>query len=106
MPEAWPETLRKSRYCNARRTSTGARHADRSKARSSYRWLNPYHPLVGALKHESDEKRFADWSHILLDQAVLAEDGELDESGAFVKRLNELMLSLAGTRSRIWTPGG
>ena len=68
--------------------------------------VNPRHPLVQALKHESDEKRFADWSHILLDQAVLAEGGQLDEPGAFVKRLNELMLALTGTGSRIWTPGG
>jgi molecular chaperone HtpG len=68
--------------------------------------VNPQHPLVRALKDESDEKRFADWSHILLDQAVLAEGGQLDEPGAFVKRLNELMLALAGTGKRIWTPGG
>jgi molecular chaperone HtpG len=67
--------------------------------------VNPHHPLVQALKHESDEKRFADWSHILFDQAVLAEGGQLDEPGAFVKRLNELMLAMAGARSRIWTPG-
>jgi HSP90 family molecular chaperone len=37
--------------------------------------VNPHYPLVSALKHELDEKRFADWSHILLDQAVLAEGG-------------------------------
>jgi molecular chaperone HtpG len=67
--------------------------------------VNPHHPLVSALKHESEEKRFADWSHILFDQAVLAEGGQLDEPGAFVKRLNELMLEMAGTGSRIWTPG-
>ncbi len=68
--------------------------------------VNPHHPLVQALNDETNEKRFADWSHILFDQAVLAEGGQLDEPGAFVKRLNELMLSLAGTGSRIWTPGG
>jgi molecular chaperone HtpG len=67
--------------------------------------VNPHHPLVSALKHESDDKRFADWSHILLDQAVLAEGGQLDEPGAFVKRLNELMLEMAGTGKKIWTPG-
>ena len=68
--------------------------------------VNPHHPLVQALKHESDESRFADWSHILLDQAVLAEGGQLDEPGAFVKRLNALMLALAGGGGpRIWTPG-
>jgi molecular chaperone HtpG len=68
--------------------------------------VNPHHPLVQALKYESDEKRFADWSYILFDQAVLAEGGQLAEPGAFVKRLNELMLALAGTGKRIWTPGG
>jgi molecular chaperone HtpG len=68
--------------------------------------VNPQHPLVRALESESDAKRFADWSRILLDQAVLAEGGQLDEPGAFVKRLNELMLEMAGkSGSRIWTPG-
>ncbi|HUH95128.1 MAG TPA: molecular chaperone HtpG [Casimicrobiaceae bacterium] len=68
--------------------------------------VNPHHPLVQALKAESDETRFADWSHILLDQAVLAEGGQLDEPGAFVKRLNALMLEMAGGGGpRIWTPG-
>jgi molecular chaperone HtpG len=67
--------------------------------------VNPQHLLVRALKHESDEKRFADWSHILFDQAVLAEGGQLDEPGAFVKRLNKLMLEMAGSGKRIWTPG-
>jgi molecular chaperone HtpG len=68
--------------------------------------VNPHHPLVHALQSESDDKRFADWSRILFDQAVLAEGGQLDEPGAFVKRLNELMLEMAGkSGSRIWTPG-
>jgi molecular chaperone HtpG len=48
---------------------------------------------------------FADWSNILFDQAVLAEGGQLEEPGAFVKRLNELMLALAGGGRKIWTPG-
>jgi len=68
--------------------------------------LNPSHPLVQGLRRESDEKRLADWSHLLFDQAVLAEGGTLDDPGAFVKRLNELMLELAGgSGPRIWTPG-
>ena len=50
---------------------------------------------------------FADWSQILFDQAMLAEGGQLDDPATFVKRLNELMLTLAGgAASRIWTPGG
>ncbi len=67
--------------------------------------VNPHHPLVQGLKYESDERRFSDWSHILFDQAVLAEGGQLDDPGSFVKRLNELMLALAGGAGpKIWTP--
>ena len=67
--------------------------------------INPRHPIVERLKNESDEIRFADWSHILFDQATLAEGGQLENPAAFVKRLNELMLTLAGGEaSRIWIP--
>jgi molecular chaperone HtpG len=68
--------------------------------------INPHHVLVQGLKYESDEKRFGDWSYILFDQAVLAEGGQLDDPGSFVKRLNELMIALAaGAGPKIWTPG-
>ncbi|HVH26636.1 MAG TPA: molecular chaperone HtpG [Vicinamibacterales bacterium] len=67
--------------------------------------INPGHPLVKRLKDETDERRFSDWSHILFDQATLAEGGQLEDPASFVKRLNELMLTLAGEgRSRIWMP--
>ena len=56
--------------------------------------INPRHPLVQRLKHETDEARFGDWSHILFDQALLAEGGQLDDPATFVKRLNELMLAI------------
>ena len=69
--------------------------------------INPDHPVVERLKQESDDALFADWSQTLFDQAVLAEGGDLEDSAAFVKRLNKLMLALAGgPPSRIWTPGG
>ena len=69
--------------------------------------INPEHPIVTRLKDETDEARFKDWSHILFDQAMLAEGGHLDDPAGFVKRLNELMLAMSGEpRSRIWTPGG
>ena len=67
--------------------------------------INPQHPIVQRLKDESDERRFSDWSHILFDQAMLAEGGQLEDPASFVKRLNEVMLTLAGGTSRIWTPG-
>jgi molecular chaperone HtpG len=66
--------------------------------------INPQHPIVQRLKDESDERRFSDWSHILFDQALLAEGGQLEDPASFVKRLNEVMLTLAGGSSRIWTP--
>ncbi|MCY4601342.1 MAG: molecular chaperone HtpG [Acidobacteria bacterium] len=69
--------------------------------------INPTHPIVERLKAETDETRFADWSRILFDQALLAEGGKLDDPAAFVKRLNALMLALSGEpAARIWTPGG
>jgi molecular chaperone HtpG len=53
--------------------------------------LNPNHPLVLRLKHESDEG-LGNWSALLLEQAILAEGGHLDDPAAFVKRVNELLL--------------
>ena len=67
--------------------------------------INPRHPIVERLKDESDDRRFSEWTQVLFDQALLAEGGQLDDPAGFVKRVNELMLALAGTRSRIWTPG-
>ncbi|MBK1648755.1 molecular chaperone HtpG [Rhabdochromatium marinum] len=56
--------------------------------------VNLDHPLVRRLESESDQTRFADLSLILLDQAELAEGGQLDDPAAFVGRLNKLMLGL------------
>lgn len=67
--------------------------------------INPRHPIVERLNEETDEARFLNWSQILFDQALLAEGGQLDDPAGFVKRLNELLLAMAGTKSRIWTPG-
>ncbi|GGX51661.1 chaperone protein HtpG [Undibacterium squillarum] len=53
--------------------------------------INPHHPLVQRLKYE--EARFGDWSHILFDQALLAEGGHLEDPSSFVRRLNEMLLS-------------
>jgi molecular chaperone HtpG len=58
--------------------------------------INPNHPLVTRLKYEDAESpRFGDWAHILFDQAMLAEGGSLTDPGAFVKRMNEMLLATA-----------
>jgi molecular chaperone HtpG len=68
--------------------------------------VNPDHPIVRRLADEADLVKFTDWSQILFDQATLAEGGQVDDPAAFVRRLNELLLTLAGAGpSRIWTPG-
>jgi len=54
--------------------------------------INPTHPLVQRMDQESDEEIFADFARILLDQATLAEGGQLEDPAAFVRRLNKLML--------------
>ena len=58
--------------------------------------INPTHPLVQRLKAEADGTRFDDWSRILFDQALLAEGGQLEDPGTFVKRINSLLLDMAG----------
>jgi len=55
--------------------------------------INPEHPLVQRLKYE--DAKFDDWSHILFDQALLAEGGALTDPSGFVKRLNEMLLGMA-----------
>ncbi len=56
--------------------------------------VNPEHPILALLDQEQDEERFADWSRLLLDQALLAEGGQLEDGAGFVKRMNELFLAM------------
>lgn len=57
--------------------------------------LNPEHPLVLKLKGETDAEQFDDLTQVLFDQALLAEGGQLDDPATFVRRLNELLLSMS-----------
>lgn len=56
--------------------------------------INPRHPLVERLNGGQDDPRLADWAHLLFDQAVLTCGARIDEPGAFVGRLNDLLVSL------------
>ncbi|MDQ2695025.1 MAG: molecular chaperone HtpG [Pseudomonadota bacterium] len=60
-----------------------------------YLELNPQHALVARLKAEQDQARFADWTHLLFEQAVLAEGGQLEDPASFVRRLNGLLSALS-----------
>jgi molecular chaperone HtpG len=56
--------------------------------------INVEHPLVQRLDNEKDETRFADLTHVLFDQAMLSEGGQLDDPAMFVSRMNELLLMM------------
>ena len=54
--------------------------------------LNPTHKLVKRLENETEEAKFADLAHLVFDQALLAEGGQLNDPAAFVKRMNSLLV--------------
>ena len=53
--------------------------------------LNPEHHLVKKVADIADEAEFADWVELLLEQAMLAEHGSLENPTAFIKRVNKLL---------------
>ncbi|MFU8765725.1 MAG: molecular chaperone HtpG, partial [Haliea sp.] len=57
--------------------------------------INPGHPLLTMLDAEADEERFADLAHIVVDQATLAEGGQLEDPANFVSKLNALLLQMS-----------
>src|SRR5471032_1274095 len=63
--------------------------------------LNPKHPLIERLKDTVDEAAFSDLAHVLYDQAMLAEGGELDDPAIFVRRVNRLIVEGLATQSKI-----
>lgn len=54
--------------------------------------INPEHRLVTRIKSEADASKFDDLAHLLFDQALLAEGGQLDDPASFVKRMNSLII--------------
>ncbi|UCQ10544.1 molecular chaperone HtpG [Edwardsiella tarda] len=55
--------------------------------------LNPEHPLVQRAAEQQEDDRFAQWIDLLLDQALLAERGTLEDPNQFIKRVNALLLA-------------
>ena len=54
--------------------------------------VNPEHAIVARL--QPGDARFDAWAGLLFDQALLAEGGQLEDPAGFVRRTNDLMLSL------------
>ncbi|CAO97517.1 molecular chaperone HtpG [Erwinia tasmaniensis] len=54
--------------------------------------LNPDHALVKRAADTQDEARFAEWVELLLDQALFAEKGTLEDPNQFIRRMNQLLL--------------
>jgi molecular chaperone HtpG len=54
--------------------------------------INPGHKLVKRLEAETAETVFNDLALVLLDQALLAEGGSLNDPASFVKRMNSLIV--------------
>ena len=57
--------------------------------------INVNHPIVKKMADEKDKDRFSDWSSIVLDQAMLADGGTLEDPATFVFKLNNLILDLS-----------
>ncbi|WP_310607740.1 molecular chaperone HtpG [Buttiauxella brennerae] len=55
--------------------------------------LNPDHGLVKRVADTQDEAQFADWVELLLDQALFAERGTLEDPNQFIRRMNQLLVS-------------
>jgi len=56
--------------------------------------INPHHPIILKLQHETDEDKFSNWAYILYDQSVLSLGEQLENPIRFVNRLNELLTQL------------
>ncbi|HEY2144848.1 MAG TPA: molecular chaperone HtpG [Steroidobacteraceae bacterium] len=63
--------------------------------------LNAKHTLVLRLKDTSDDAAFAELGHVLYDQAMLAEGGELDDPATFVRRVNRLIVEGLSAQPKI-----
>ncbi len=55
--------------------------------------LNPDHGLVKRVADTQDEVQFGEWVELLLDQALLAERGTLEDPNQFIRRMNQLLAS-------------
>ncbi|MEA2078566.1 MAG: molecular chaperone HtpG [Pseudomonadota bacterium] len=57
--------------------------------------VNPDHPLLVHLKQEEDQEKFSEWSHLLFEQALLSEGGQMEDPTAFVRRMNAILVEMS-----------
>ncbi|MDP8101857.1 molecular chaperone HtpG [Phocoenobacter atlanticus] len=53
--------------------------------------LNPDHTMVKHIADIADETQFNEWIELLLEQALFAEQGTLEDPTSFIKRMNKLL---------------
>ncbi len=56
--------------------------------------INPQHPLVTRLNGRLDDPQLDDWAQVLFSQAVLTLGARIEDPGAFVSRMNDLLEAL------------
>ena len=54
--------------------------------------INPEHTIIQKLHQEKDSGRLQEWTHILYEQALLAEGSSLPDPAVFVQRINKLWI--------------
>ncbi|WP_026111469.1 molecular chaperone HtpG [Winslowiella toletana] len=55
--------------------------------------INPDHALVKRAADTQDETQFAEWIELLLEQALFAERGTLEDPNQFIRRMNQLLIA-------------
>ncbi|MCH8503734.1 MAG: molecular chaperone HtpG [Ectothiorhodospiraceae bacterium] len=53
--------------------------------------INPDHALVKRLQGVQDDTETSEWAHVLYEQSLLMEGGQLDDPAAYIKRVNKLL---------------
>ena len=56
--------------------------------------INPEHNIVTHIHGLQDDNKVNEWTHVLFDQAILAEGGQLNDPANYVSRLNKLLLDV------------
>lgn len=54
--------------------------------------VNVEHALLKRMDEEQDDERFAELSNVVLDHAILADGGQLDDPGGYLARINRLIV--------------